>query len=177
MTEIWKPVVGYEGIYEVSDFGRVKSMSRDVASGCGATRTLREIVLVPCADKDGYFHVGLWAEQKMVRRSVARLVAAAFHGAADGKQVNHIDGNRQNNSADNLEWVTLQENIQHSIHVLKSKKRGAATAAAKLTEEDVARIRDLLASGATPKEVAQQFNIHRNNVYSIRDGRTWKQVA
>ena len=104
--EVWKDVQGYEGLYKVSNLGKVKRLFK---SG-------KENVLSGRADKDGYIEVILSKNQKKKTCRLHRLVALAFIPNPNGKkEVNHKDKNKQNNSVDNLEWVTTAENIRHSF--------------------------------------------------------------
>ena len=108
MQEIWKPIVGYEGYYEVSSFGRV----RRIKGGCG---TQVGKILEPCPLPNGYLYLCLSVNNKTERLSIHRLVCSAFHENPENKPcVNHIDGNKTNNYAENLEWVTASENMQHA---------------------------------------------------------------
>lgn len=105
MKEIWKPIEGYEGLYEVSNLGRVRSLPRATTKGK---------VLKPRLTKFGYARVNLWRNGKSRLFLVHRLVAAAFISNPENKpQVNHIDENKANNCADNLEWCTNLENHNH----------------------------------------------------------------
>ena len=105
MEEIWKDIEGYEGLYQVSNLGRVKSFYKEGR------------ILKQCIDKDGYFCVGLFKNKKQNNKHVHRLVATAFvDGYFEGAVVNHIDENKQNNLWTNLEWVTNQYNVQYSSH-------------------------------------------------------------
>lgn len=110
-TEIWKPVVGYEGLYEVSNTGKVRSLERITTVGRrGIGKELKQYLL-PC----GYLDVSLSNSGKIKHKRVHRLVADAFCENPDGKgEVNHKDGNKQNNSACNLEWCTNSENMIHA---------------------------------------------------------------
>jgi hypothetical protein len=114
MDQLWRPVTGAEGFF-VSSNGRIKHTERLVVCGKGV-RTVREKELKPTLLNTGYFQVMLPGRKKM---AVHRLVAAAFcDGYFDGAVVNHKDGNKQNNSSENLEWVTQSENNLHAFRVL-----------------------------------------------------------
>lgn len=105
MKEIYKPIDGYEGKYAVSNLGNVMSINY--------LNTRKPKVLTPIKHHGGYLIVHLGAGKiKMIHT----LVAKAFIPNPDGKKfVNHIDGNKQNNKVDNLEWVTSKENVNHAI--------------------------------------------------------------
>lgn len=106
MVEIWKPVVGFEGLYEVSNFGRVRSLKRNTTSGKIMTNEVNH---------KGYCRVTLTKNNKWKHFSVHRLVAEAFIQNPQNKsQINHIDGNKSNNSVENLEWCTASENQIHA---------------------------------------------------------------
>lgn len=98
--EIWKPVVGYEGLYEVSNLGKVKNNKKIISS---------------VDDGNGYLRLHLSKEGKVKSFRVHRLVAEAFIENPYGlPKVNHIDGNKKNNVVDNLEWCTQAENVEHA---------------------------------------------------------------
>lgn len=108
--EYWKPVVGYEGLYEVSNWGRVKSVKRLVKSPRGY-RTVCERILKPTKDSHGYLCVSLHKEGKMKFVKIHRLVAEAFLDNTDNLPcVNHKDENPLNNVVSNLEWCTYKYN-------------------------------------------------------------------
>ena len=124
--EIWKPIKGFEGYYEVSSYGRVKSLARKVnrdftnmnnnKTGLGLYE-VSERILSP--KKKRYAGVTLVKDGNPSYPNVHRLVAEAFIPNPQNKsEVNHIDGNKQNNNIDNLEWATSSENKLHSMHVL-----------------------------------------------------------
>lgn len=113
MSEVWKPVIGYESRYEVSNMGNVRSLNY---RSTGKTRMLK-----PVTEGKGYLMVGLCCNQTMKWGKVHRLVASAFIPNPENKpQVNHINGIKTDNRADNLEWVTNGENLRHAYkHGLK----------------------------------------------------------
>lgn len=121
--EIWNPVKGYEGLYEVSSFGRVRSLTRkyEVYSEIKGvhTRTLYGRVLKPCLQNSGYQTVWLRKEGGTKACTVHRLVAMAFvDNPLQLAYVNHKDGNKQNNCLDNLEWCSSSENLIHAYNKL-----------------------------------------------------------
>ena len=107
--EVWKDIDGYEGSYQVSNYGRVRSKDRVSFSG----RKLKGRVLKQKVNK-GYYVIGLYKDGKQFGETVSRLVANAFIPNSENKpEVNHIDENKANNHANNLEWVTPKENSNH----------------------------------------------------------------
>lgn len=111
--EIWKDINGYEGYYQISNKGNVRSVDRfdGVHDRIGA-------VIKPNLKSNGYLQVGLRKHNKRKWVGVHRLVAIHFIDNLENKpQVNHIDGNKQNNTVENLEWVTAKENQQHAARI------------------------------------------------------------
>ncbi|KAB0577199.1 NUMOD4 motif-containing protein [Fusobacterium naviforme] len=120
MTEEWRPVKGYEGFYIVSNLGNVRSVDRDYGNYRFRGKWLRPF-LIP--DENGYRCVSLSAYGESRAYKVHRLVAEAFVPNPENKpQVNHLDEDKLNNRADNLEWVTQQENLAYSNKGPASKK-------------------------------------------------------
>jgi len=115
--EEWKPIKGYEGLYEVSSFGHVRSVDRVRIFKNGRKRFFPGKIIkpYPCTNT-GYLMVGLKGGVKPVCASVHRLVAAAFLGVSE-LQVNHIDGDKQNNHVENLEYTTQSENMLHAYRL------------------------------------------------------------
>lgn len=108
MRELWKPVVGYEGLYEVSNLGRVKSLPRKGTKGGLLTPSY--------SNSKHYAHIPLTKNGELRTTSLHRVVASAFVPNPENKsQVNHINGDKTNNRADNLEWVTNKENVDHAM--------------------------------------------------------------
>lgn len=123
MNKEWRPVLGYEGLYEISNTGEVKSLKRKRRNGSGFYYQ-KEKILKQTFTTTGYKKVELSKEGKRKSLKVHRLVAIAFiPNPLNKEEVNHIDGNKINNNVDNLEWVTSSENSIHAIETgLKKSK-------------------------------------------------------
>lgn len=114
MKEIWKDIEGYEGLYQVSNFGEVKSLERTKTNGKGIVK-IEEKILTQNITNWGYYRVALYKNGTRKYHRVHRLVAKAFIDNPNNKeQVNHIDGNKLNNHVSNLEWCTRLENMYHA---------------------------------------------------------------
>ena len=128
MNEEWRPVVGWEDLYEVSDQGRVRSFDRTVHCKNGRTRRYKGRLLKPRKDRDGHLKINLYKDGKPKTKFVHRMVLEAFVGSCpEGMECLHIDGNPANNCVDNLRWGTRGENmldrVRHGSHHNASKTR------------------------------------------------------
>ena len=131
MEEIWKDIEGYEGIYQVSNLGRVRSLDREVpnynAAGYVGTKILRGKILKPCKmANSGYMEVHLKSNGQGKHGRIHRLVAEAFIPNPDNlPEINHKDEDKTNNRADNLEWCDRQYNINYGTGKWRRKKFNA----------------------------------------------------
>lgn len=122
--EKFKDIKGYEGYYQVSNLGNVKSVTRFIKYINGRHRYVNERILKTDKTKKGYLLVTLSANGINIKHSVHRLVALAFINNNNNKpQVNHIDGNRSNNNVNNLEWVSRRENVSHGVRNRKTSSK------------------------------------------------------
>lgn len=125
MLEIWKPITGYEGLYECSNMGNIKSLDRIVLKKNNIYEHKKGTTIIPQLNKNGYLQVSLWKNGRRKMKYVHKIIAENFHNNSnfDKKQtVNHKDGNKQNNKTSNLEWTTFSENNKHSYSTLKRCK-------------------------------------------------------
>jgi hypothetical protein len=133
-------------------------------------------------DKDGYVKVRMVdSEGNRHRFSMHRLVMENFKPVEgmENLQVNHIDGNKQNNDISNLEWVTCEENIHHAMRTnLRANQRGRNNGASKLTEEDVLEIIDLLLSkNYTQRQIGNRFGVGADCIGAIKNKRNWAYLT
>lgn len=166
--EHWRPVVGYEGWYEVSDLGRV----RRVRPANGTTVGMG-IKTIPSSR--GYLCVGLRRDGRLKRHLVHRLVAAAFLGPCpEGQEVNHKDADKANATLSNLEYVTPLENARHAAELgLLNPPHGVTHYKAKLREEDIPAIREAQGSLSA---IGRRYGVHAAVIQAVKRGRTWKHV-
>lgn len=166
---MWKNVDGYNGCYQISSTGCVKSVQRTAIDG----RVVKERILKPCIAGKGYKTVCLRKEGKTTRVYVHRLVCAAF--VKNPKQlsvVNHKNGDKLDNDYRNLEWVSYSENNKHAYEN-NLKPSGEGFYSAKLTNKDVLEIR---ANGkyTTYQNIADKYGVSRSTIRDVLVGRTWK---
>lgn len=171
MNERWKPVKGYEGLYEVSDHGRVRSLNFHRKTG-----RVKVLAINRCRK---YPYVCLWPNKKTC--SVHVLVLEAFVGQRPaGLVCDHIDGRKSNNRLDNLRWTTQRVNVTRgcSPALSSTRSRGERNVNAKVTDSDVAAIRVKYAEGGTSqRRLAEEFGISQPSVNAIVKHVTWRHVA
>ena len=157
--EIWKDVIDYEGIYQVSNLGNVKSLKFNKE---------KILKLMP---RSGYLRVEL--NQKS--HSVHRLVLHTFVGLNETKpQVNHINGIKSDNRLINLEWVTQSENIRHAINTgLKIAVKGEKIGTSKLKNHEVIEIRKSLLSS---RKLAIIYGVDKSVILDVKNYHTWKHI-
>lgn len=134
-------------------------------------------ILCPQLDKDGYQKVQMMStDGKRHRYSVHRLVLENFNPVEGMKnlQVNHIDGNKQNNALSNLEWVTCEENIHHAM---KNNLRAKINGASKLTIEQVKEIFIRSRNGEKNIDLGKEFGVHPDSIGEIKNRKRWKEVT
>ena len=172
-TEIWAPCVGWEGLYEVSSMGRIASVERISHHPNGALR-IRPRLMKFETTCHGYFRVTFCRNGNRKKLLVHRLVAEAFlEVVGDRPDVNHIDGDRKNNTTLNLEWCTSVENMQNAVNRGKFHGRTNPNNRKKLTPDTADRIKALAQSGVPYREIRSQFDISVSNISKIRHGKGW----
>lgn len=178
MKEIWKDVVGFEGLYRVSNLGNVIGMKKSWVCGMyGNIRTRPESLSKQSIDTSGYSQVWLCKNGKSKNYLVHRIIAKAFLPNPENKKdVNHKNGCKSDNNLSNLEWCTRSENVIHAFkNNLKKPSKGSKHGMSKLKEEDVLKIREM-----HPKfsklEIAEIFNVTRRSVNNIVNRKSWRHV-
>lgn len=180
---IWKPILKFNGEYEVSNTGLVRSTDKNILKSNGKTYFRKSKILRPAKTKDGYLQVGISFQNKLSSHKIHRLVAVSFICGQENKtDVNHKDGNKLNNFVENLEWVTKSENTKHAYeNNLKKPLIGCKNGMAKLTIDQVKEIRRIADSGGRyygRKELAKRFGISEARIKEIvtRRKNNWQDV-
>jgi predicted XRE-type DNA-binding protein len=168
MEEIWKDIEGYEGLYQISNMGRVKSLNK------WSKGKLKELTLF----KNSYHKVNLFKNNKQKTYYVHQLVGNAFIDNPENKKgINHIDGNKLNNNKNNLEWATALENTTHAIKNNLFNNVGELNRESKLTESQVLEIDNLLKNkNLSQEKIAKLFNVNATTIHNIRYRKKWKYL-
>jgi hypothetical protein len=181
IKEEWKNVVGFEGFYMVSNYGRIKSLRRIVVKSNGVSMLLREKILKASITKGGYESISFTNTTFKQVIFIHRVVCAAFIGAIpENMEVCHYDGNRTNNFIGNLRYGTRSENMQDAVrhgtnHVPEYfKLRGENKKNSKINETIVRSIR--LSKESSPV-IARKYGISETLVKHVRRRVTWNHVT
>lgn len=169
--EEWRAVVGYEGLYEISSFGRVRSLPRTVNRG-GRAMQIAGLPMRLKTNRCGYLYVNISKGGKQIAIGVHRLVADAFIPNPEGKpEVNHLDNDTGNPMVDNLAWATRAENMAHAASQVRLRGH--------LTSEDIQAIRTRwpTLSAGEKGAYASTFNITGSHLWRIGTGRAHRHVA
>jgi hypothetical protein len=177
MQEVWRPIVGFEGLYEVSDLGKVRSLRRcpPKVLACYMSGSNSQRLAVKLGRGNGKY--------------IARLVVEAFIGEIpEGMQVNHIDGNPLNNCVTNLEICTRSENIKHALASGLSnhqrcninQSRGERHGMARLTESDILEIRSRYRKtgprAGNGMQLAREFGVTHKQIHNIVRRKCWQSI-
>lgn len=169
--------MGYEGLYEISSDGHVRSLGRIQKSSAGWMRPVKGRDIRPQISIHGYkmFHLRKGYERKV--RYAHWLVATHFIGAKPrNHEINHKDGDKLNNSVSNLEFCSRSYNCHHAHKVLM-RNQGSNSGSAKLNESLVREIFRKVQSGRMQKEVAKEYGVSNMTVSLLSRGKTWRHVT
>lgn len=175
-TEVWKDVKDYEGLYQVSNQGRVKTLEKTIYyRGQNRTSVSKEKVLKTRVNRWGYESVNLTKEYKMKTFQVHTLVARAYLGDKVKRYVNHIDGYKLNNVPANLEYVEAKENVKHAF---ETGLRVRGDNARRLNKELVLEIRKRYIKDVkfTQKDLAEEYGFSVRCISDVVNSKTWKEV-
>lgn len=173
--EKWKDILGYEGLYKISNYGNVTSVARVISNGNGIRKS-KDLLKTHVDNGHGYFRVCL--SKKNTKKYVLVHILIANHFIENPNNlpiINHKDGNKKNNTIDNLEWCTWSHNNKHGYDtgLIKSLK-GENHKRAKLTNKDVLEIREHLKQGVLSNvKISKLYNISSNSISGIKTKATW----
>lgn len=173
MEEEWRDIEGYEGLYQVSNLGRIKALERTVI--------VPERIMTASTTKNGYSQVRLTKDKEAISILIHRIVAKAFIPNPDNKpEVNHKAGIKTDNRVSELEWNTKSENQTHSHRVLRKKsnlkpQKGTNNGLSKLNWGDVQEIKALLAIGTSQRSIAKHYKVSQVTISNIHQNKIWIQ--
>lgn len=169
--EEWRDVKGYEGLYLVSNKGRVRSVDKVEYSQAWNSRSRKgKLHSLTISGRTGYAQLNLYKDGAAETRTVHRLVAQAFIPNPDGKpEVNHKNGIRTDNRVENLEWVTASENVRHSFHELGREPDHHG----RLSD---AQVREIRAADGRQKDIGERYGISSSLVGLIKRREIYKEV-
>lgn len=179
--EEWRHVPGYEGEFEASSFGRVRSVARRVRTrGENKYRWIKSRIVGKNIGTSGYHRVTVCA-RKHQHESVHRMVAMAFvPNPCSLPCINHIDGDKTNNVPSNLEWCTHAYNMRHAFNTgltpRKRLKKGDGSIASKLTSDDVREIKQRIRNGERVSDIANEYPVSKSALFEIKAGRSWGHI-
>lgn len=182
--ENWKSIPGYEGYYEASDLGRIRSIDRIVPHGRHGTCKQKSKILKPAFDDHKYLRVALSMGDVSRTYTVHRLIALTFLGERpERNEINHKSGIKADNSVDNLEYCTRSENVQHSFdNGLQKPMPGSLNGNSKLTEREVLEIREHVKTFSGRyygrDQLAKKYGVSSAHIKDIVSGRrgAWSHV-
>jgi hypothetical protein len=178
-NEIWKDIEGYEGFYQVSNCGNVKSLERIVNSRYKSGRLVKEKILKGRKNRWGYVKIGLNKGSCSHYKTIHRLVAQAFIPNPENKpETNHKNGVKIDNRVENLEWVTKSENAKHAFEIgLRNMLSGENSWNSKLTNDQVREIRSKYVYGKVSiTYLAKIYNAGKSTIHHIIERSTWKTI-
>lgn len=173
--EIWKSVKNYEGLYEVSNFGNIRSIDRYVQRSPTSTfQSLRKAIPRKLTfNADGYYQVRLSKNGKAKSEPVHKLVATTFIPNPDNlPEINHIKPPKTNNRVDNLEWCTGKQNKEHQHSTMNIKYNAGNV----LTIEQVKSIREERRNDATIQSLVNKYGVVRTSIKNVLSYKTYKDV-
>lgn len=165
--EVWLPIHGWEGLYEISNMGRVKSFKRKIV------KILKQEVQKYDYLQTQFIKLGITTRQK-----VHRVVAITFIPNPENKpQVNHINGIKHDNRVENLEWCTAHENMVHAFTIgLKRNLSGVNSIRSNLSIENINEIFKLREENQTYSKIGAKFNLTKGAIYRILKKKSWQHI-
>jgi hypothetical protein len=179
MEEIWKDIKGYEGIYQISNKGRVRSLDRTINTKNG-TRNKLGVIRSSYVNDTGYTVVALTVNKKRKVYSIHRLIGIHFIPNPENKiTINHKNGIKTDNRIENLEWNTYKENNLHAFAnglMPKPKpKKGEKSPVSKLKDMDIPVIRRLKET-MTHEKIAKMYRVNKSTIKAVISRRNWSHI-
>jgi hypothetical protein len=186
LSEVWKDVVRYEGLYQVSNLGNVKSLDREVAPNNKVPYWRKGKICKQSKSNLGYMTVGFTVNNVKVNKYVHRLVAESFiANMNDYPQVNHIDCDKTNNRINNLEWCTNSQNHIHAsknglnkLHLHRVVYSGEENGRSLLTKEQVLEIKQkYIPYKYSAKKLSKEYSVSESCITHILNNTSWKEIS
>ena len=178
--EKYRDIKGFEGLYQISEYGDIKSLDREISHYKGGVSKIKGRVLKTPLDKYGYKKAVLFNKGKRTYTTVHRLVALSFITNPNNlPEVNHKDGDKLNNYWKNLEWCTTEDNLKHAHKnnlIDYNKNSGENCYITNLTNKIVKEIREKMANGIKNKDIEKEYSLSRSTVSRIRTNKSFKNI-
>lgn len=181
--ENFKEIKGFEGLYEISDQGRIRYLDKMVERGKWGRFLKKGALMAPYPAGRGYYKISLRKNKNLYHNYIHRIVAETFIPNPENKKtVNHINGIKTDNRVENLEWMTYSENNKHSFDTGLKKptrkpiNRGQNSPNAKFKDEDIRVIRKIYSEGVTQEKISKIYNVCRQTIGSIITRKNWSHI-
>lgn len=179
--EIWKDIPDFEGLYQVSNLGNVKTLERTTKNKQGTCLRKEKLLNLNISNR-GYVNVKLYNTSKNIKKTifVHKLVGLCFlNNANQYKEINHIDGNKLNNNINNLEWCSRSHNVKEAYRLNLRKEttyKGEGNITSKLKDVDVLKIRDLYNKGISMIKISEMYKVVPGTIGFIVKNQTWTHI-
>lgn len=176
--ELWKPMLNYEDLYEVSNLGRIKSVTRNNIDSIGRNVQRRSQIIKSIPKKIGYCFINVYRDGKRYKYNTHKIVALTWIPNPENKYtINHINGVKHDNRVENLEWCTVKENVHHAIATGLSKRKGTDNTNACLDEKQVVEIRSsYIKKKGNIKKLSEKYKVSTSIISDVVNNRTYNNI-